>query len=116
MPVIGMFGSMSWTIVANGCGERGGVAAGGHDQRAAQAEVLALSQIQPRRRRLSDPVVLGVRRDADDFRPGLAVAIDKAEPLADRILTGPVPCGHRLVDHGRRAACSPCRSPGCHGL
>ena len=67
------------------------------DVQRSQRHVALEGQVDIRPRPFEDQDVLAVARDADDFDQRL-VEVEDAEALADRILTGPVLCRHRLVD------------------
>ena len=93
-----MFGSISWTMSRSGGASAAASPLDAMTSVLRDAEILPLRHVEPRRGPLSDPVVLAVCRDPDDFGPGLPFAIDEANPFADGILPGPVARGHRLVD------------------
>src|SRR5581483_2339192 len=63
----------------------------------AVAVILPQRQKHVRQRRFADRDVFAVPRDADHFEIR-AVRAAELQPLADRVLSGPVTPGHRLVD------------------
>ena len=88
--------------------DHAGEGPGGADQQVTRSHVLLPRGNVHRGPRLEEVAVPGVGDDADDRAP-LATSVGPADPLADRILSGPHPLGHGLTHHDHQRRTLPIR-------